>query len=91
MEAFEVAVHLVTQGEWQALMGTNPSYYSRFGGGQSDVKDISDDELKLFPVETVSWEDAQEFIQKLMIEKAAGATPIACRRRPRLPPGPHDS
>ena len=46
-------------------MGENPSYFSRFGGGQLEVKNISDEELKLFPVERVSWDDAQAFIQKL--------------------------
>jgi formylglycine-generating enzyme required for sulfatase activity len=64
-EDFEIAVHTVTQGQWQAVMGTNPSHFSRFGGGQNSVKDLSDDELKLFPVEMVSWDDAQEFIKKL--------------------------
>ena len=62
---FEIAVHDVTQGQWQAVMGENPSYFSRFGTGRQHVKDISDEELKLFPVEQVSWEDAQEFIKKL--------------------------
>src|SRR5258707_3740717 len=64
-EDFEIAVHDVTQGQWQAVMGENPSYFSRFGTGGKVVKDISDEELKLFPVETVSWDDAQEFIKKL--------------------------
>lgn len=41
----------VTQGQWQALMGKNPS--SHKGCGDS------------CPVEQVSWEDAQRFIQKL--------------------------
>ena len=31
-EDFEIAVHDVTQGQWQAVMGDNPSYFSRFGG-----------------------------------------------------------
>jgi formylglycine-generating enzyme required for sulfatase activity len=62
---FEIAVHDVTQGQWQAVMGENPSYFSRFGAGRVAVKDISDEELKLFPVESVSWDDAQAFIKKL--------------------------
>jgi formylglycine-generating enzyme required for sulfatase activity len=41
----------VTQGQWQAVMGNNPSYFKSCG---SDC-----------PVETVSWNDAQAFIQKL--------------------------
>jgi formylglycine-generating enzyme required for sulfatase activity len=64
-EDFEFAVHDVTQGQWQAVMGDNPTWFSRFGGGRNEVKAISDEELKLFPVETVSWNDAQEFLKKL--------------------------
>ncbi len=40
----------VTQALWRAVMGSNPSYYS--GCDQC-------------PVEQVSWDDAQQFIQKL--------------------------
>jgi formylglycine-generating enzyme required for sulfatase activity len=64
-EDFEIAVHDVTQGQWQAIMGGNPSYSSRKGNGRNDVVDLSDEELKLFPVESVSWNDAQEFLKKL--------------------------
>ena len=64
-EDFEIAVHAVTQGQWQAVIGTNPSYFSRYGDGKDKVKDITDEELKLFPVEQVSWDDCQEFIKKL--------------------------
>jgi formylglycine-generating enzyme required for sulfatase activity len=70
-EDFEIAAHLVTQGQWQAVMGHNPSWFARFGTGWSQVKDISDEELKLFPVESVSWDNAQRFITKLN-EKEAG-------------------
>jgi formylglycine-generating enzyme required for sulfatase activity/tRNA A-37 threonylcarbamoyl transferase component Bud32 len=62
---FEIAVHDVTQGQWEAVMGANPSWYSRTGRGQYILVDISDEELKLFPVENVSWEDCQEFLKKL--------------------------
>ncbi len=64
-EDFEIAVHTVTQGQWQDVMGKNPSYFSRAGGGKEEVKDIKDEELKLFPVESVSWNDVQEFTKKL--------------------------
>ncbi len=64
-EDFEIAVHDVTQGQWQAVMGENPSTFSRLGDGWNEVKNISDEELKLFPVENVSWDDAQAFLQKL--------------------------
>jgi formylglycine-generating enzyme required for sulfatase activity len=66
-EDFEIAVHDVTQGQWETIMGkdNNPSHFSRKGGGRSAVLEISDEALKLFPVESVSWNDAQEFIKKL--------------------------
>jgi formylglycine-generating enzyme required for sulfatase activity len=64
-EDFEIAIHTVTQGQWQEVMGNNPSYFSRAGGGKEEVKDIKDEELKLFPVESVSWNDVQELIKKL--------------------------
>src|SRR5260370_12527725 len=58
-------MHTVTQAQWQAVMGKNPSFFSRGGQGKDQVKDIPDADLKLFPVESVSWKDAQEFIKKL--------------------------
>jgi formylglycine-generating enzyme required for sulfatase activity len=64
-EDFEIAVHDVTQGQWQAVMGNNPSWFSRKGRGRESILEISDEELKLFPVEYVSWKDAQEFLKKL--------------------------
>jgi formylglycine-generating enzyme required for sulfatase activity len=64
-EDFEIAIHAVTQGQWQAVMGNNPSGFSRQGANQGSVSGISEEELKLFPVEHVSWDDAQVFIKKL--------------------------
>lgn len=62
---FEIAVHSVTQGQWAAVMGNNPSEFTRESLGRSYVSDISDEELMLLPVECVSWEDCQEFLKKL--------------------------
>ena len=43
---FEIAVYTVTQGQWQAVMGNNPSWFSRAGGGKDKVQDISDEDLE---------------------------------------------
>lgn len=70
-EDFEIAVHMVTQEQWQAVMGNNPSRFSRDGQAKVESNHIPDADLTLFPVESVSWNDAQEFIKKLN-EKEAG-------------------
>jgi len=52
----------VTQGEWQALMGANPSHFKDQGGDA--------------PVENVSWYDAEAFCRALNTrEGAAGRLP----------------
>jgi formylglycine-generating enzyme required for sulfatase activity len=63
----------VTQEEWVKVMNENPSHFSRTGPGKDVVKGISDEELKRFPVESVSWERCQEFVTKLnQLEKGTG-------------------
>lgn len=47
---FELGKTEVTQGQWKAVMGTNPS---KFANGD------------LQPVEMVSWNDTQEFLKRL--------------------------
>jgi formylglycine-generating enzyme required for sulfatase activity len=47
---FYLGQTLVTQAQWQQIMGTNPSYFT--GDGK-------------LPIEQVSWVDSQEFCQKL--------------------------
>src|SRR5262249_26457762 len=44
-EDFYLAQHSVTQGQWQSVMGNNPSMYSREGKARSIVADIADGEL----------------------------------------------
>ena len=68
---FYLGVYPVTQEQWQTIMGTNPSYFSRIGNGEDRVKSISDADLKQFPVETVSWKDVQEFIQRLNTQESS--------------------
>jgi formylglycine-generating enzyme required for sulfatase activity len=63
-EDFEIAVHDATQGQWEAVMGNNPSFFGK-GNDRNPTPDFSDEELKLFPVETVSWIDVQAFLKKL--------------------------
>jgi uncharacterized protein (TIGR02996 family) len=48
-QGFHLGIYLVTQAQWQTIMGNNPSNFK-------------EDTL---PVETVSWDDCQEFITKL--------------------------
>lgn len=51
VKAFQLGQTEVTQGLWQAVMGSNPSHFKDCGAN--------------CPVEQVSWEDAQAFIRKL--------------------------
>ena len=49
VSSFSIGKYEVTQAEWQAVMGSNPSEFQGFRR----------------PVENVSWEDCQEFIRRL--------------------------
>ena len=49
--SFYMGKYEVTQAQWQAVMGKNPSNFKDCGGN--------------CPVEYVSWNDAQDFIKKL--------------------------
>lgn len=50
LTAFQIGRYEVTQAQWIGMMGYNPAFFK------------DDDRL---PVENVSWEDAQNFIQRL--------------------------
>jgi formylglycine-generating enzyme len=60
---FYLAKYPVTQKQYQTLTKTNPSFFQADQGGADKVKDLDTDQ---FPVETVSWNDAQAFCKKLM-------------------------
>ena len=53
VDGFAIGRYPVTQGEWVAVMGSNPSQYQ-------DGDDL--------PVENVSWSDAQAFIKALSLK-----------------------
>jgi formylglycine-generating enzyme required for sulfatase activity len=94
--AFYLGVYEVTQKEWQTVTGMNPSSFSRTGCWKDVVKDIPDEVLRLFPVETISWNKAQLFLKALNArEKGAGWVyrlprevewEYACRGGPRANP-----
>ena len=70
---FYLGKYEVTQEEWTQVMGENPSHFSRTGNGMDAVKDIPDADLKRFPVETVTWDQCQIFVEKLnKLEKETG-------------------
>ena len=62
---FYLGKYEVTQEEWDKVTGKTPSIFSRTGRGKDMVKDIAEAELKRFPVENVSWDDAQAFLERL--------------------------
>jgi formylglycine-generating enzyme required for sulfatase activity len=59
---FYLSVYPVTQMQYQLIMKTNPSHFSRSGRGKDLVKDM---EPKNFPVERVTWGNAVVFCRKL--------------------------
>ncbi|MCO6454383.1 MAG: SUMF1/EgtB/PvdO family nonheme iron enzyme [Pirellulaceae bacterium] len=56
----------VTQGQYAALMGKNPSYYAPNGEGQAAVSGLSNSS---HPVESITWLAAAEFCQRLSEEE----------------------
>ena len=59
---FCLGKYLVTQGQYERVMGKNPSWFSKSGGGKYNIGKQDTSQL---PVESVSWEDAAEFCKRL--------------------------
>jgi formylglycine-generating enzyme required for sulfatase activity len=80
--AFYLGKYEVTQEQWQQVMGSNPSWFSSGGGGKDSVKGL---DTKRFPVERISWDDAQAFLRKISTDKRTYRLPTeaeweyACR------------
>ena len=62
---FYMGVYEVTQEEWEKVTGKNPSEFSRNGVNKNVVSEISDADLKRFPVDQASWDDCQNFIKAI--------------------------
>ena|SRR5579872_4360605 len=59
-KGFWLGRYPVTQTEWKAMMGDNPSFFN--GESNNKAKGI---DTSRFPVENVSWDDCQKFLEKL--------------------------
>ena len=64
-KSFYLGVYEVTQAQYKAVMGNNPSNFSPNGDGKDKVAGQSTDQ---YPVENVSWLDAVQFCNKLSDE-----------------------
>jgi formylglycine-generating enzyme required for sulfatase activity len=60
---FYIGVHEVTQRDYARIMGNNPSGISFEGGPQERLKGVP--HTGDFPVDSVTWDDAVEFCEKL--------------------------
>jgi len=75
---FYLGLHHVTQAEYQRVMGVNPSQFS----AQGKLKDrVAGLDTSRFPVDSVSWDEANEFCRRLTEMPAEQAA----HRRYRLP------
>ena len=61
-QPFHLGVYEVTQAQYQAVMGNNPSRFSSNGRGKEKVAGESTDN---YPAERVSWLDAVGFCNRL--------------------------
>ncbi len=67
---FEMAAFHVTRGQWEAVMGPDRGWFAREGGGKDALTDVPEADLQRFPIEAISWYDAQEFVRKLNVREA---------------------
>lgn len=64
-KGFWMGKYVVTQGQWELIMGNNPSYFRSAGSNA--------------PVEYVSWNECQVFLQKLNQRPDTSGHPIRAR------------
>jgi len=64
---FYMGKYEVTQIEYERVIGKNPSWFSADNGGKNKVQGK---DTGRFPVESVSWDEAREFCNKLTMMEA---------------------
>ncbi len=78
-QGFWLGTYEVTQGQWRTVMGSNPSGFSALGSRSLKVQKMATDR---FPVENISWNDADAFCRKLTNqERQAGRLPAGWEYR----------
>lgn len=64
-QPFYLAVHEVTQKEYESVIGINPSYFAKTGPDPYWIEKLTGIDTGKYPVEGVSWNDATEFCAQL--------------------------
>ena len=67
LSTFYICDHEVTQDEYKAVMGTNPSYFDGTSGKDTDATTPANETQNDRPVENVSWFDAIYYCNKKSI------------------------
>ncbi len=62
---FWLGKYEVMQGEWTAVMGSNPSAFAATGSDEAYRNRVKGLDTTRFPVERVSWDDCQVFLKKV--------------------------
>jgi formylglycine-generating enzyme required for sulfatase activity len=73
-KGFWLGKYLVTQAEWKVVMGVNPSTFQPDGKGKDKLQNDKIQDTSRFPVEQVSWNECQKFLEKM--NKRNGAAKV---------------
>ncbi len=69
--AYYLSTYEVTQAAYETVMRQNPAHYSAQGQGADAVRDLDTSD---FPVDSVSWRDAEDFCKNLALREKSNAS-----------------